>query len=302
MKRLFVLLPVLLSAVSAPAIAGEIIVEAPETPSTVSLRQAASVFPDEDIFCRYTPTGNELSLFGFDTTITLTEINDNSTISLVQTAENFNIASANRSLIFIDTSVRDVEQRLINRPADYADLLGVSTRDVLVRRGFESISDQFACEAINSDANVLIASQRSRLRTINQFGRLSETATDIAADIAALPDGNYRFTIGAGSLFSEADSDSPRFTFRKLSNVVTGRFDYPEDGVSACVTGTVEGNTVIGQAFTNSAGTSILGQRYLGSSLSLRFEDGFAGNDASLDLSGFDRINAGSTLPPSSCF
>lgn len=298
MKRLSVLLPVLLSTVAVPAIAGEIIVEVPERSSTVSLRQVEAAFPDEDIICRYTPIGNEISLFGFDTAITLTEINDNSTISLIQTADDFDISDANRSLIFIDTSAREAERRLITRPVEYADLLGVSTRDVLVRRGFESISNQFVCEAIDSDANVLISSRRGRLRTINQFGRRSEPSIDIAA----LPDGNYRFTIGAGSLFSEADSDSPRFTFRKLGNVVTGNFDYPEDGASACITGTVEGNTVIGQAFTSSAGTSILGQRYLGSSLSLRFEDGLAGNSASLDLNGFDRITAGSTLPPSSCF
>ena len=121
-----------------------------------------------------------------------------------------------------------------------------------------------------------------------------------STEIAALPAGNYRYTTGTSDISANTDA-SPIFTFRKLGNFITGNFDYPLSGSRACITGTIEGNTIIGQAFSNSTGTTILGQRYLGENLSLRFDDDFFSYDASLDLNGFNRINAGTTAPPSSC-
>jgi len=68
--------------------------------------------------------------------------------------------------------------------------------------------------------------------------------------------------------------------------------------------GSVEGNIVTGQAFTEDLGANVLGRNYLDLGLALELGERTAGDRYSnsvLNLGGFSRINAGATTPPNRC-
>ncbi|MEM6452545.1 MAG: hypothetical protein AAF703_19790 [Cyanobacteria bacterium P01_D01_bin.105] len=120
--------------------------------------------------------------------------------------------------------------------------------------------------------------------------------------LSTLPDGNYRLLLSASGVGeSGAVTDGRLFTFRKLGNAITGNFDYVGSGDRACVTGTLQGNTVFGEALTNSAGINVLGSTYLGAGLSLQLSNAVNENAAVLSLDGFSLINAGTIAPPTVC-
>ena len=246
------------------------------------------------------------------------------------------LATIPRELTFFNTSAERAQPRLANNPEEYARLLGLSRNSAIVRRGFGALRPRFACRPYR-EAPVVSVFQVSPNRTLTDLARLStnsitsvvsrlpinEPAVFLEGAAAAafipnnesfstLPDGNYRVTIGAlpDSTATQADNESllsptsPLFTFRKRDNLVTGLFEYPDEGLNACVTGTLEGNTVSGQAFANSSGTFVISENYLGPSLSLRLGGASGANrydDATLDLNGFSRISAGTVAPPTRC-
>ena len=127
--------------------------------------------------------------------------------------------------------------------------------------------------------------------------------------IANLPDGNYRVTsatnlrndVGNAEL---ASSGGRLFTFNKSGSTITGNLNDFDGGFSACVTGSVEGNIVTGQAVTNDLGADVLGRNYLDLGLALELGDRVGSDRYSnsvLNLGGFSRINAGQTSPPTRC-
>ncbi|MEO0768101.1 MAG: hypothetical protein AAFY72_01495 [Cyanobacteria bacterium J06649_4] len=236
-----------------------------------------------------------------------------------------------RELTFFNTSVERAQQRLANNPEEYAQLLGLPRNSAIVRRGFGAVRPQFTCRPYRETPPVSIF-QVSPNRTLSDLGRLSANSITsvvsrlpvndpvfverasaasfprVSTTLSTLPDGNYRVTT-ASSLNQAGNesslvSASPMFTFRKQDNVVTGIFEYPDEGTNACVTGTLQGNTVSGQAYTRSGGTFVISETYLGPSLALRLGNASGGDrydNAILDLNGFARINAGTTAPPVSC-
>ena len=132
------------------------------------------------------------------------------------------------------------------------------------------------------------------------FNTTSENRPRLS-EFSDLPDGNYRVLLSNRGIEDGGRvTDGRLFTFRKSGSAVTGNFDYVGSGESACVTGTLEGNTVFGQAFANRAGTNVLGKTYLGPGLSLQLSND-ASNSAVLDLNGFSLVKAGTVLPPTSC-
>lgn len=127
--------------------------------------------------------------------------------------------------------------------------------------------------------------------------------------IAYLPDGNYRITSAtnvASDISNEAlvSHGGRLFTFNKSGNSIIGNFDDFDGGFSACVTGSVNGSTITGQAFTDDLGTDVLGRSYLDLGLALELGDQVSRDrydNSVLNLSGFSRINAGTALPPTRC-
>lgn len=320
-----------LGFVALPSLAGVIIIE---TSSERPVRTTASgplLVPADDVFCRYIPT-SDTDRFGPNTAITLLETQGNSTFRYEQFPSTSPIAQlprrTSRTITFRNTSAEQARRHLANRPADYANLLGLPSTNRIVRNGFRDIDRQFACQPFNDvvTATAQLPSSSARL-----------SVPRIDTSLAALPNGNYRVvsptglnnslqnstlqnstlpsSIGLGNStldnspisnnneFSQPE-DSALFTFRKFGNSIVGNFEYSDSDLAACVSGTVEGNTIIGEAVTGSRSTFVLGQAYLGPSLSLQLGEFVAGDrytESTLDLNGFSRINAGTTAPPTAC-
>jgi len=326
-----------MAVAALPSMAGTIIVN---TPADDVQTQRRSSIAGPATVCRIDADGNTLNFFGPTTFITLTEIQGTSTFRYERPvaytitsgfSPNTFASTDARTLTYANYDLGQARQRLANSPDDYARLLGLSEDNAIVRRGFTAVDRYLACGPLTSTAPVSIF-QVSPNRSVSDLSRLSTNSiTSVASRlpsnplfyterltlvpeafvptaIAALPDGNYRLTTPS-SVESAANGaglspTSPLFTFRKQGNLVTGNFAYPEDGLTACVTGTLQGNTVVGQAFTSSDGNFVLSENYLGPSLSLRLGTASGGDrydDAVLDLNGFSRINAGEIAPPSSC-
>ncbi len=127
--------------------------------------------------------------------------------------------------------------------------------------------------------------------------------------IANLPDGNYRVTSIANAsndigLAELSNRGGRLFTFNKSGSTITGNLNDFDGGFSACVTGSVDGNVVTGQAITDDLGVNVLGRNYLDLGLTLALGEQVAGDRYSnsvLNLSGFSRINAGAVTPPARC-
>ncbi|MGD1898098.1 MAG: hypothetical protein ACFB16_14230 [Phormidesmis sp.] len=285
---------------TSSALAGTVLIEPVNHSSQPFQLPTARRFPspNSDIFCSYSPDDVTADSLGDRALITLVELQGNSTFRyerLLPTTTPLRVSvndTVSRTLTFTNTSANQAGRRLINRPDEYASLLGLSPSDPIVRAGFSAIAPQFTCGLYNET-----------LTAAAQFpnGQTSRQETPIAA----LPDGNYRLTSDP-----YADNDSPdtavtQFLFRKLGDTITGNLEYlGNDGPKACISGTLEGNTVVGEASTNSTTNRVLGRNYLGDRLDLQLGDTANLNrysDATLDLSGFTRINAGTVAPPAVC-
>ncbi len=232
--------------------------------------------------------------------------------------------AATRSITFYDTPLQSARRQLANNPSQYAELLGRELNDPVVLQGFGSVDRLLACQEVGSSSIASVSELTSRrFGTPFAINREIETPsraltltvrTPVVAlpsrqqpkTIAGLPDGNYRFvsseSSGGGFINGEAIESGERlFTFRKSGSLVTGNFAYLNSGETACVSGVLQGNTVVGEAYTNSFGTNVLGRTYLGPGLSLQLSDSSGDNNAVLSLSGFSRVSAGEVAPPNSC-
>ena len=166
-------------------------------------------------------------------------------------------------------------------------------RPVVERLGrFSTNSIFFDNASGNTSTYTVPAGTVSNFPTRNSRSRIRE--------FSDLPDGNYRLLLSSSGIGDGGFVREGRlFTFRKLGETVTGNFDYIGSGESACVTGTLQGNTVFGEAISNSAGVRVLDRTYLGSGLSLQMSD--RDSSAVLDLNGFSFVNVGTVAPPTAC-
>ncbi|KPQ37186.1 MAG: hypothetical protein HLUCCA11_01795 [Phormidesmis priestleyi Ana] len=158
---------------------------------------------------------------------------------------------------------------------------------------------------------------------------------DAINTLASMPDGNYRYISGTAEdrVYTDAELQqlgSAVFILKKQGNTVTGDL-LPRIGRSGiCVTGIVSGNVISGAAYPHDGTVSF--QASLPASLSASLSDSLPGGDRSLDasfasyangalkvrgttrtpqglyydnavldLSNFSPINAGTSLPPTSC-
>lgn len=156
----------------------------------------------------------------------------------------------------------------------------------------------------------------------NYFALLGEpkttTPSNSAAKIADLPDGNYRYWTGTPQGLTVTDEQlieagGVLFRFRKQGNTIVGIYG-AIDNETICITGRVTGNTVAGNAVRtgepgNPATLLSSDDTFVAwdSSDYLKVRRGRqTGSDvryasALLELSRFNRINAGSQLPPERC-
>ncbi|MEL7495721.1 MAG: hypothetical protein AAGJ95_17400 [Cyanobacteria bacterium J06554_11] len=134
--------------------------------------------------------------------------------------------------------------------------------------------------------------------------------------IQSLPDGNYRYWSSTPRTAIVSDETiiaegGTLFRFRKQGNTITGIFSYVS-AEAICVRGQVNGNTVSGAAVQTDQVASVIspGESFanFGSSSALALRRGrqvsrsqVRYGSALLNLNGFNRINAGTVIPPGGC-
>ena len=295
-----------------------------------AVNQPLSAQPSPTIVCSYDPSTGAPNPLGMRTFITLTETNGTTEVTYEQLGALVPgpveaVLTSQRSLLFPNQSIDRVRQLLLNNTTYYRELVGFDDPD-----GFAPVNDTLICrgetvasppvERPSATAELPdLAGSRSELPDLSGPGNAAEGAADVSTPptfydtIAGLADGNYRYVSGPADerVYSAQELLSRGgvlFVFRKMGDEVTGAYSYI-DGESICVTGRVSGNTVSGQAYPDNGVARDLGEEFAfwGSAtfLQVRRTQGDSDNryyaSATLELNDFSRINAGSSLPPSSC-
>jgi hypothetical protein len=144
-----------------------------------------------------------------------------------------------------------------------------------------------------------------------------QTQTSFQSKVSSLPDGNYRY-VTASTPITEAElaqTESLIFLFRKKGNDIIGQLSQANSSNSICISGQVNGNTITGGAVELSeppfheATVRSYGEEFVtwDVAASLRVRRGrkegkkVIYKSAIFDLNGYNRINAGTKLPPVSC-
>ena len=213
--------------------------------------------------------------------------------------------SSERTLTLYETPLDEARQLLIDHPAYYAALVGLASAEEVGENGFGPINETLACQEV-SDPDIANVPQPPETPAAPP----PETPPAPTTTLADLPNGNYRLASADYPFRVVTDEELLEnggilFLFRKFGDSVTGNFGYIDSEIGACIAGTLEGNTVTGEAYTDDEPTvADDGETYLGPGLALILGENAGGDryDGSiLRLGDFSRINAGTVLPPESC-
>jgi hypothetical protein len=301
-------------------------------PTTTTPAPTPAQTPTPTTVCSYNSNGGVPNPLGMRAYITVSEIAGNSVFVYEQFPSPVAAATATpaqpatianrRTLTLMSTPIADARQRVVAQPAYYAELLGTSVES-LQGDGFGKVNDTLLCRPGNSatppttgtpPASPPATPPTSVTPPTTGTPPTSPPATPPtsvtpAPTLASLPDGNYRMASAQYPVRVVTDAELLQnggylFVFRKVGNVITGHWGHIDHEEGACITGTVSGNTITGQAYTNDKPTTIDGKTYLdpmsvlqlGSPVSTVRYDGSVMNVASLS-----RINAGTQLPPETC-
>lgn len=293
--------------------------------------QAQPVVPK--IICSYDPSTGVPNPLGMRTFITLIETEGTTEVIYEQLGSFVPgpveaILATERSLTFPNQSIDRVRQLLMTNGAYYRELVGFDDPE-----GFAAVNSTLICQAQtvatrpvarpSAEAELPdLGDERSRselpdLSNPSSGGSIerpasTDTPPTFYDTVAGLADGNYRYVSGSADdrIYSEPEllrRGGTLFIFRKTGDEIIGSYSYI-DGKSICVTGRVSGNTVSGQAYPDEV-VRDLGEQFEfwgpATFLRVRRTRGDADNryyaSATLELNDFSRINAGSSLPPSSC-
>ncbi|MGC1309143.1 MAG: hypothetical protein WA885_18100 [Phormidesmis sp.] len=291
-----------------------------QTPLPPGVENIPAAAPVEDqaftTVCAYNPQGGVPNPLGQRSFVTVSEVDGDSVFlyesfstpvsSPTDAARQADIVIA-RTLTVYNTPLAEARQLLVNEPTYYAELLGIDPADASGDNGFGPVNDTLACQEVSDGAVAGVPQPGTPPAPSPEMP--AAPPAEAATTLADLPNGNYRvasadYPFRVVSEEELLESGGALFTFRKFGDSVTGNFGYIDSEIGACVAGTVAGNTITGQAYTDDSGSTTDGKTYLGpgSFLALGEEsvpDRY--DDSVLDLGMFSRINAGTVLPPESC-
>ena len=234
--------------------------------------------------------------------------------------------SSVRSLTMSDMPLADARQRLVAEPEYYAQLLGLSDVESLGGKTFAEVDQTLICKETTEIPDGISIDQTMPDEEATPPATEPPAATPPAAappaieppaaeppaaeppapaqpSLSDLPDGNYRVT-SADLPFRVIDTEElltsggSVFLFGKTGDNVVGTFGYPETDNSVCIEGTLAGNIVTGQAFSQGTEGTIPDDDVLTLGEPETEGEGFS---ALLNLEAFSRINAGSSLPRTDC-
>lgn len=307
---------------------------APSDPEVIpeAAPETAPSNPEFVTICAFDPAQGTPNPLGMRAFITASEVEGDSVFryeqfaSVVADSENpgrpADITNQ-RTLTLYDTPLAEARQLLIDSPAYYAELLGLGSVEELGDDSFSAVNDTLSCQEV-SDRNMANVPQPAPRRPDPSPGASPPPATPPATPpansppasgtpasppLADLPDGNYRvvsaeFPNRVVSDEELLEAGGTIFTFRKKGDQVIGTFGYIDSEIGACLSGTLSGNAVTGQAYTNDEPVTAEGGSFLGPGRYLQLGEAAEGeryDNSTLNLSGFSRINAGSRLPVESC-
>lgn len=263
--------------------------------------------PEPITVCAFDPSSGTLNPLGMRAFITVSEIEGNSVFlfeqfpSFVSSGQDesppvdVDIASE-RTLTIYETPIAEARQLVVDNPAYYAALLGLeNTDEAMDENGFGPVNATLTCQS-GSNSNAA-ANPRP------------EAPLPVSPTLASLPDGNYRMATAEypNRIVTDQEllaSGGYLFTFRKLGNTVTGNFGHIDHEEGACITGTVSGNTITGQAYTDDRPMTVDGQTYLDPERHLQLGQKVTNvryDSSVMNVAGLSRINAGTRVPVESC-
>ncbi len=267
--------------------------------------------------CAYDPTAGIPNPLGMRTFISVREIEGNSIFRYQQLPA---IVSGSgvpasppadieveRSLTLYETPIAEARQLMEDNPSYYASLLGVPVNNV-GSADFAEVNAVLSCQDISGNIAGTPA-PRPPAPTAPAPSPSSSTQP-VAPTLAALPNGNYRMASAefTNNIVSDEEllaKGGYLFTFRKFGNKVTGNFGHIDHERGACVTGTVSGNTITGEAYTVNEPTTIGGKTYLDPLGVLLLGNPTTGevryNNSVMNVEGLFQINAGTQIPRESC-
>ena len=294
-----------------------------------AVNQPLQAQPSPTIICRYDPSTGVPNPLGMRTFITLREVNGTTEVLYEQLGTRVPgpvdaVLTSVRSLLFPNRSVDNVRQLLLTNATYYRELVGFDDPE-----GFAAVNSALICRAEmvatarpEPRAELPDLSRnpsRADLPDLDNPGRPTNGSTETSTPptfyetIAGLADGNYRYVSGPAEERAYSDQEllnrgGVLFVFRKTDDQIIGNYSYI-DGEAICISGRVSGNTVSGQAYPYDGSAGDLGEEFTtwgpATFLQVRRTRGDEGRryyaSATLELNDFSRINAGASLPPSSC-
>ena len=261
--------------------------------------------------CRYDPNSGVPNVFGMRTYVTLTESEGNTNFLLEQfpafvpnpeNAEQRADISETRSLTLYDISIADARQLMIDQPVYYAALLDIDVAELADGDGFAAVDATLGCGQVAANPAPDASPEPAPAAPITETPSPGPSVfAPSAPTIADLPNGNYRFVAAEFPNRVVTDEElleagGALFLFRKFGDTVTGNFSFIDNEGGACITGTVDGDTITGDSYAYSETVRAGGFLSLGTEV----EDGQYEGSV-LNLETFSRINAGTRLPVESC-
>ncbi|MGB3768355.1 MAG: hypothetical protein WA947_17490 [Phormidesmis sp.] len=293
-----------------------------------SLAQAS--IPEATTICAYNPDSGVPNVLGMRTYITAGQVGNDTVFVYEQFSSpvlNENDSSiltdvkSRRTLTLYGRPIAEARQILANSPRSYAALLGIEQAPAS-GLSFAEVNNTLACQDVSADNVANAPMPGAEVPTPAAPTPAAPPTPDSPTPapqtlFADLPNGNYRLASATypPRVVNDAElveNGGVLFLFRKFGEEITGRFSYIDSDLGACVTGTIEGNEVTGQAYTGSDGTYPEGSAatFLGPGGYLQLGENKENTpragvrqyeSAVLNLETFSRINAGSVLPPESC-
>ncbi|MEM9805198.1 MAG: hypothetical protein AAF959_07945 [Cyanobacteria bacterium P01_D01_bin.56] len=295
-----------------------------------AIYQPLQAQPGPTIVCSYDPSTGSPNPLGMRASITMMETNGTTEVTYEQFGSFVPgpveaVLTTERTLIFPDRSIDQTRQVLLNSGTYYRELVGFDDPE-----GFAPVNNTLVCraEAVASPSVPRTTAELPEFGTTSPREELpnlgdplpnsgtpnsSNAAPALYDTVAALADGNYRYVSGSADERAYSDQEllsrgGVLFVFRKTGEELIGSYSYI-DGKSICVTGRISGNTVTGQAYPGDGTARDLAEEFSfwgpATFLQVRRTQGSEGSryygSAILELNDFSRINAGSSLPPSSC-
>ncbi|MEL6469700.1 MAG: hypothetical protein AAFQ74_08235 [Cyanobacteria bacterium J06623_4] len=270
--------------------------------------------PISTTICRYDPNSGQPNPFGMRTFISVIESAGNTTFTL-DSFPTFAVSPDNpslradvaseRSLTLYGTALADARQIMTDDPFYYAQLLNIETSEIAEGATFADVDATLTCTTAQ-------APETPAPETPDLEAPVPETPVpENGLNLSALPNGNYRVVSAdlPNRIVTDAelvDAGGTLFLFRKFDDQITGTFSYIDSDLSACVTGTLEGNQITGEAIAATLADLEIDKesRFLGPANTLELTNHLGEGRferAVLDLDGFSQINSGTRLPVETC-